>query len=86
MSPNLDDTPFPMHWLRDGMLVFDTIYNPENTLLLKEAREHDCTAISGLEMFIRQAAAQFDCFVKQPAPIDFMRESLRQAISPVRLN
>ena len=86
MSPNLDESPFPMHWLRDGMLVFDTIYNPENTLLLKEAREHDCTAVSGLEMFIRQAAAQFDCFVKQPAPIDFMRESLRQAISPVRLN
>lgn len=86
MSPQMDETPFPMHWFRDRMLVFDTIYNPENTLLLKEAREHDCIAVSGLEMFIRQAAAQYDCFVKQPAPIDFMREALRRAISPVRLN
>jgi 3-dehydroquinate dehydratase / shikimate dehydrogenase len=86
MAPNVDETPFPMHWLRDGMLVFDTIYNPENTLLLKQAREHGCATVSGLEMFVRQAAAQFSCFVRQPAPIDVMRQTLRQAISPVRLN
>ncbi len=86
MHPNVDDTPFPMHWLRDGMLVFDTIYNPENTLLLKEAREHACYAVSGLEMFVLQAAAQFECFVGRPAPIDAMRETLRRGISPVRVN
>ena len=68
------------------MLVFDTIYNPENTLLLKEAREHECYTLSGLEMFVLQAAEQFDCFVHQPAPVDFMPETLRRAISPVRLN
>ncbi len=86
MYPNMDETPFPQHWLRDGMLVFDTIYNPENTLLLKQAREHECYTISGLEMFVLQAAEQFDCFVRQPAPIDVMRDTLRQGISPVRLN
>ncbi|MGE4001526.1 MAG: shikimate dehydrogenase [Planctomycetaceae bacterium] len=86
MYPNMEDTPFPQHWLRDGMLVFDTIYNPENTLLLKQAREHECYTISGLEMFVLQAAEQFDCFVKRPAPVEFMRETLRCAISPVRLN
>jgi 3-dehydroquinate dehydratase/shikimate dehydrogenase len=68
------------------MLVFDTIYNPENTLLLKQAREHECHTISGLEMFVEQAAEQFDCFVNQPAPKEVMRQALRQAISPVRLN
>lgn len=86
MSPNVDDTPFAQNWLRDGMLVFDTIYNPESTLLLKEAREHSCSTITGLEMFVRQAAAQFECFVKQAPPVDFMRQALRTAISPVRLN
>jgi 3-dehydroquinate dehydratase/shikimate dehydrogenase len=86
MYPDMDETPFPQHWLRDGMLVFDTIYNPENTLLLKQAREHECYTISGLEMFVEQAAEQFDCFVNQPAPKDVMRIALRQAISPVRLN
>ena len=86
MYPDMEDTPFPQHWLRDGMLVFDTIYNPENTLLLKQAREHECYTISGLEMFVLQAAEQFDCFVQQPAPVEVMREKLRQGISPVRLN
>jgi 3-dehydroquinate dehydratase/shikimate dehydrogenase len=86
MFPNVEETPFPQHWLRDGMLVFDTVYNPENTLLLKQAREHLCFTVSGLEMFVLQAAAQFECFVKKPAPLDFLRETLRQGISPVRLN
>jgi len=85
MFPDVEATPFPQHWLRDGMLVFDTIYNPENTLLLKEAREHLCRTVSGLEMFIRQAATQFECFVRQPAPVEVMREALRRAISPVRV-
>jgi 3-dehydroquinate dehydratase/shikimate dehydrogenase len=85
MFPEVEATPFPQHWLRDGMLVFDTIYNPENTLLLKEAREHLCRTVSGLEMFIRQAASQFECFARQPAPVEVMREALRRGISPVRI-
>ena len=47
------DVPTGDHWeqwLREGMLVFDTIYNPENTLLLKLARQRGCRAVSGLEM------------------------------------
>ena len=67
------------------MLVFDTIYNPENTLLLKQAKLREAHTISGLEMFIRQAAAQFELFTGQPAPIEHMRETLRQELSPVRL-
>lgn len=84
MFPEMDQTPYPEHWLREGMLVFDTIYNPENTLLLKHARLRGCTTASGLEMFLRQAAAQFECFVQRPAPIEVMRAVLRRAMSPVR--
>lgn len=83
MFPNLDDTPFPVNWFRDGMIVFDTIYNPENTLLLKQARERSCTAISGVEMFVRQAALQYELFTGRGAPIDVMREALRRGISPL---
>jgi 3-dehydroquinate dehydratase/shikimate dehydrogenase len=66
------------------MVVFDTIYNPEQTLLLKEARAHNCRTVSGLEMFIRQAAAQFQRFTGQPAPLETFRETLRQGISPAQ--
>ncbi len=84
MHPNVDETPFAMNWFRDGMLVFDTIYNPENTLLLKEARQHNCKTVSGIEMFVRQAAMQYERFLGRAAPIDSMREALRKGISAVR--
>lgn len=85
MHPNVDETPFPMNWFRDNMLVFDTVYNPENTLFLKEARGHGCHTASGLEMFVRQAAFQYERFTGQNSPIDVMRETLRKGISPVTL-
>ena len=86
MHPNVEETPFADNWMREGMLVFDTIYNPENTMLLKQAKQRDCRTVSGMEMFIRQAAAQFVLFTGQPAPIEHMREVLRRELSPVKLN
>jgi 3-dehydroquinate dehydratase/shikimate dehydrogenase len=86
MSPNMDDTPFQENWFREGMIVFDTIYNPENTLFLKQARERLAITVSGLEMFVLQAAAQYQHFTGQPAPLDVMRETLRRTISAVRAN
>jgi len=83
MFPNVDDSPFPQNWFRDGMIVFDTIYNPENTLFLKDARTHSSFTISGVEMFIRQAAMQYEYFTGHAAPIDVMRDALRRGISAV---
>lgn len=84
MHPNLDETPFAENWLREGMVVFDTIYNPERTLLIKQARERGCKAITGVDMFVRQAARQFELFTGRAAPVDVMRDVLRRAISAVR--
>lgn len=84
MYPNMNDTPFQEHWLREGTVVFDTIYNPEQTLLIKQAKERGCITVSGLEMFVAQAAAQYHCFTRQAAPVDVMREALRKGISAVR--
>ncbi len=85
MTPNVNESPFQQHWMKEGMVVFDTVYNPENTLLIKEAREHGCHVVSGLEMFVRQAAAQFKRFTGQEAPLEFMRQTLRRGISPIRI-
>jgi len=84
MSPNVDDSPFQEHWLQEEILVFDTIYNPEQTLLIRQARERGCRTVTGIEMFIRQAAAQFKLFTGQAAPLDGMRDTLRRAISAAR--
>ena len=67
------------------MVVFDTVYTPEQTLLIKEARERGCHTITGVEMFIRQAALQFEHFTGKQAPIDLFRKVIRRALSPVAI-
>ena len=86
MHPNLDDSPFAENWLTPGMLVFDTVYNPETTLLIKHARQRECKVVTGIEMFVRQAARQYERFTGQPASLEEMRATLRAAISPVKIN
>lgn len=86
MFPDVDDTPMQDNWLREGAVAFDTVYNPENTLFLKNARARNCRTASGLEMFVRQAADQYLAFVGRPAPVETMQQALREFISPVRLN
>ena len=84
MHPNVDATPFEKHHLKPSMVVFDTVYNPENTLLIKDARSQSCTVVTGLEMFIRQAGLQFKLFTGLEAPLERMREVLKRAIGPAR--
>lgn len=84
MHPNVDETPYEQHWLHESMLVFDTVYTPENTLLLKHAKHRGCITASGIEMFVRQAARQFELFADQDAPLDYMIETLRRYLSAAR--
>jgi 3-dehydroquinate dehydratase/shikimate dehydrogenase len=85
MHPNLDDSPFEKHYLRPLMVVFDTVYNPENTLLVKEARRQGCTVITGVEMFVRQASLQYMLFTGKESPAELMREVLKRAIGPAKI-
>lgn len=84
MHPNVDESPFEQHWLSDSTLVFDTVYNPEQTLLLKQARDRGCASVSGVEMFIRQAALQFELFTGYEAPVEYMTETLRRSNAAAR--
>lgn len=84
MHPNVDESPFSKSNLKPTMIVFDTVYNPESTLLLKEARSHGCRIVTGVEMFIRQAQLQFLLFTGKEASEPRMRETLKRAIGPVK--
>ncbi len=84
MHPNVDESPFHRHYLRRQIVVFDTVYNPEQTLLIKEARQQGCRTVTGVEMFIRQAAMQFKLFTRQSPPIQLMVECLRREIGAAR--
>ncbi len=84
MHPNVDETPFEKHFLRPSMVVFDAVYNPENTLLVKDARSRNCSVVTGVDMFVRQACLQFALFAGQEGPADLMRETIRRAIGAAK--
>ena len=76
--PAVDQTPIPDDALRAGTLVFDTVYRPARTRLLSAAQARGCRIVSGVEMFVRQAAAQHELWHKSPAPIEIMRRALKE--------
>ena len=81
MSPKLHETSVPVTLLHAGLTVMDIVYNPRDTRLLKDAKAAGCRTIPGLEMFLHQAAAQFELWTNQTAPADVMRAILESRFS-----
>jgi shikimate dehydrogenase len=59
MHPNVDETPVDKKFLHKGMTVFDTVYNPAKTRLIKEAESVGCPLQNGLRMLLYQGLASF---------------------------
>jgi len=81
MSPNITESPFLARDFKEGMVVFDSVYNPLETRLLREAKSAGCTVIPGYELFINQAARQFELWTGQSAPINTLREVLLRKLA-----
>ena len=81
MYPNVDESPVPASCLRRSMVVFDAVYNPIETRLLREAREAGCVTASGFDWFVSQAAAQFETWTDKRAPRERMAEAVREQLS-----
>jgi 3-dehydroquinate dehydratase/shikimate dehydrogenase len=84
MHPDVNASPFDKEHLRPYMVVFDTVYNPENTLFVKEARSVGCKIVTGVEMFVRQAAIQFRTWHGTEPPHAVMREALKRATASAK--
>jgi 3-dehydroquinate dehydratase/shikimate dehydrogenase len=69
----VDDTPVPAQLHRAGSVVFDMVYDPLETRLLREAQQRGCVIVDGLEMLLAQAALQFEGWTGRPAPMDAMK-------------
>jgi shikimate dehydrogenase len=82
MHPNVDASPLgeDSSAIKSGMLVFDTIYNPMKTKLLKQAETLGAKTVGGVEMFVRQAAAQFTAWTGKEAPVAVMRNVIEQRL------
>ncbi|HPD60389.1 MAG TPA: shikimate dehydrogenase [Thermodesulfobacteriota bacterium] len=81
MHPKVEASPVPGSFLRQGLLVFDVVYNPPQTTLLKAAQKIGCMTISGLEMFINQAIVQFELWTGEKAPVEVMKKILLERIA-----
>ena len=80
MYPRVDDMPVKKEFLKN-MLVFDSVYNPLKTRLIKEAEQNGCDTILGLEMFVNQAALQFELWTGKEAPLKLMRNLVVKELS-----
>jgi 3-dehydroquinate dehydratase/shikimate dehydrogenase len=71
----------------NARIVFDLVYNPIETPLLRMARQKGIAVITGVEMFVQQGARQFEIWTGKPAPEEEMLRvvvhSLRQGAEAV---
>jgi len=81
MAPKVGISCVPVHLLHPDLTVMDIVYNPRETQLLADAKAAGCGTIPGLEMFLFQAAAQFERWTGRSAPLNVMREVLESRFS-----
>ena len=74
MYPHVEETPIPAEHL-PGRYVYDLVYNPSITRLLRDASTRGCETIGGLEMLVAQAREQFQWWVGTKPPAGVMREA-----------
>lgn len=72
-----DPEVVPADFLHKDLSVFDLIYNPAETSLIKQAKKKACKAINGLGMLVYQGAASFELWTGKKAPIGAMKEAIK---------
>jgi 3-dehydroquinate dehydratase/shikimate dehydrogenase len=79
MYPRVDESPVPPELLSRGW-VYDLVYNPAETKLLRDAAARGCRTISGAEMFLAQALKQQLLWMGPPVPEQVMQQTLSRAL------
>jgi 3-dehydroquinate dehydratase/shikimate dehydrogenase len=83
-APDVDSSPMSGRPL-DGTLVYDLVYNPTETRLVREARAAGLDAIGGLDMLVAQAARQLEWWTGQQAPESTMASAARVRLGVGRM-
>lgn len=66
--------------LLERVTVFDTVYNPMETLLIREAKKRGCRVVYGIEMLVHQGAKSFEIWTGMKPPVEAMREAAVKAL------
>ena len=76
MYPKIDVSPISKDLLNENLFVFDIIYNPLQTRLLKDAKEIGSKTLNGLDMFINQGALAFEWWTGKKPNVELMKEKI----------
>jgi len=80
MYPHIDESPLPASAL-SGRYVYDLVYNPPVTRLLRDAAAAGCTTFGGLDMLVGQAQEQFSWWTGIKAPAGVMRAAAERKLT-----
>lgn len=80
MFPQINATPIDRDLLHRDLTVFDIVYNPIQTLLLREASERGCKIVNGVDMLVYQGAVSFELWTGESPPIEVMRRVVLDAL------
>ena len=80
MIPDTESTPVPAGRLKPGLVVYDIVYNPIKTRLLREAAAAGAEIIGGLDMLVWQGVLAFEKWTGRKAPVDLMREEATRVL------
>lgn len=82
MYPNIDDNPITTsEFMHEDLVVFDAVYNPLETTLLKQAIKAGAKPVYGIKMLLYQGAESFEIWTGKKAPIDVMEEALKNTLN-----
>ncbi|WP_413167028.1 shikimate dehydrogenase [Capilliphycus salinus ALCB114379] len=83
MYPHVENSPVTeavMDGLKSDAIAYDLIYTPNPTQFLSLAKAKGAIIIDGLEMLVQQGATALELWLKQPVPVDVMRQSLHKKL------
>ncbi|MEX2685077.1 MAG: shikimate dehydrogenase [Candidatus Sigynarchaeota archaeon] len=81
MHPRSDETLVDRHFLQDKLCVFDVVYNPLETRLIKDAKAAGCKVVLGIDMLVYQGAMAFEWWTGKEPPVDVMRRVAIERLS-----
>jgi len=80
MYPKIEETLVDRSLINQDMTVFDIVYNPLETQLLREAKAANAKGINGIRMLVYQGALSFEVWIGEKPPIDVMVKAIEKAL------
>jgi shikimate dehydrogenase len=82
MSPDIEKSPVPAELLKPGLTVFDIVYNPVKTRLIRDAERAGAQTISGTDMLVWQGAQAFELWTGKKPPVGLMKKEVLKFLQP----